>query len=339
MESPHRYYSTMHEGTQEVKIKIDPEFQNKIPPIGADEFKQLQENILADCEVHEPLVIWNGTLVDGHNRYKVIQEHPEILWRYREMDFTDKWAAFDWMYRNQLGRRNLTDEQRTYTIGKMYEARKKSAGNSTSVRNVDGTFQSAQNGHDGQVAITDKETHGVSGEMAMELNIGRNTVRRAAKFAKGIDTLREVSPEAANKVLNGQSNIKKSEVQEITKMQPDEVKETVDKILNPPPKQDKPNKPKEKPKSGGYTKEDRELMNVIKSAIDSQTDYEGHTEYTVYDLIEDIEVNGNAYVNSLRNILTIHKDVLKDAQNKTQVFKSIANIIQAITGVRGEFTK
>lgn len=32
------------------------------------------------------------------------------------------------MYKRQLGRRNLTDEQRTVLIGKMYESRKKSRG-------------------------------------------------------------------------------------------------------------------------------------------------------------------------------------------------------------------
>lgn len=52
----------------------------------------------------------------------------DIELRIREKNFTDKWAAFDWMYKNQLGRRNLTAEQRIYLIGKLYEARKYSHG-------------------------------------------------------------------------------------------------------------------------------------------------------------------------------------------------------------------
>lgn len=127
MENSHKDYNT---GSVEMQVpfRIDPEFENKIPPISEDEFKQLRENILTAGEVYEPLVVWDGVLVDGHNRWKVIQENPEVKWRTREMDFPDKWAAFEWMYKNQLGRRNLTDEQRTYMIGKMYEARKKSNG-------------------------------------------------------------------------------------------------------------------------------------------------------------------------------------------------------------------
>ncbi len=39
---------------------IDPEFESKIPPLTDDEFQQLEENILADSGVINPLIIWNG---------------------------------------------------------------------------------------------------------------------------------------------------------------------------------------------------------------------------------------------------------------------------------------
>ena len=107
-----------------VELKIDKEFREKIPPLTEAEFEQLRENILSDGEVYEPIVTWNGVIVDGHNRWKIIQENPKIPFRTKEMDFSDKWAAFEWMYRKQLGRRNLTEPQKAYMIGKMYEARK-----------------------------------------------------------------------------------------------------------------------------------------------------------------------------------------------------------------------
>ena len=46
---------------------IDPEFESKIPPLTDEEFQQLEENILADSGVINPLIIWNGILIDGHN--------------------------------------------------------------------------------------------------------------------------------------------------------------------------------------------------------------------------------------------------------------------------------
>ena len=61
-----------------INLKIDPEFQSQIPPLTDDEFKQLEENILKEGKLLSPLIVWNNTLVDGHNRYEIVQEHPEI---------------------------------------------------------------------------------------------------------------------------------------------------------------------------------------------------------------------------------------------------------------------
>ena len=59
-------------------LRIDPEFKAQIPPLTEDERKQLEENILADGEILSPILVWNDTIVDGHNRYEILQNHPEI---------------------------------------------------------------------------------------------------------------------------------------------------------------------------------------------------------------------------------------------------------------------
>lgn len=89
---------------------IDQEFKSLIPPLTADEYMRLEENIKADgCR--DALVIWNGTIIDGHNRYKICQEN-KIPFKTTEMTFTDRNESIVWMLQNQLGRRNLNDFQR-----------------------------------------------------------------------------------------------------------------------------------------------------------------------------------------------------------------------------------
>ena len=84
---------------------IDREFAELIPPLTEEEYKGLEQSILAEgCR--DALVVWNDTLIDGHNRYRICTEH-NIPFQTVERDFADRNAAMLWMIRNQLGRRNL----------------------------------------------------------------------------------------------------------------------------------------------------------------------------------------------------------------------------------------
>lgn len=107
-----------------MELRIDPEFEEKIPPLTAEEFQQLEDNILADGIVINPIIVWNGVIVDGHNRYRIASKHPHILFTTCEKEFADRYEAIAWICKNQLGRRNLTFEQKKYLIGKQYEAEK-----------------------------------------------------------------------------------------------------------------------------------------------------------------------------------------------------------------------
>lgn len=93
-----------------MKIKIDGEFKSLIPPLKADEYAQLEANILADgCR--DALVVWDGVLIDGHNRYEICTKHG-IKFDTVEMAFDSAAHARVWIRGNQTGRRNLPDAWR-----------------------------------------------------------------------------------------------------------------------------------------------------------------------------------------------------------------------------------
>ena len=80
------------------------------PPLSLVEYSQLEKNIIADgCR--EPLVVFNNTLVDGHNRYEICTKH-DLPFSILDKEFADSGAAKLWMIRNQFGRRNLSSFQR-----------------------------------------------------------------------------------------------------------------------------------------------------------------------------------------------------------------------------------
>lgn len=88
-------------------MRIDEEFKKLIPPLSVDEFQQLERNIIADgCR--DPLVIWEGVLIDGHNRFDICSKHG-IDFRTVNKSFTDRDEATLWIINNQFGRRNISD--------------------------------------------------------------------------------------------------------------------------------------------------------------------------------------------------------------------------------------
>lgn len=86
-------------------LNINPDFQHLLPPLAPEELAWLRESIQAEgCR--DPLVLWKGQIIDGHNRYAICTELG-IEYKTREMEFESAAHARVWMRRNQGGRRNM----------------------------------------------------------------------------------------------------------------------------------------------------------------------------------------------------------------------------------------
>ena len=48
-------------------LRIDPIFKNLIRPLHKDEYEQLEDNLIKDGCL-DPIIVWEGTIIDGHNR-------------------------------------------------------------------------------------------------------------------------------------------------------------------------------------------------------------------------------------------------------------------------------
>ena len=89
------------------RLKIDPEFQSKIPPLTFEELNLLETNILEEGRILSPLIVWNGLIVEGHNRVAILKNHPEIKYTVLAKEFSNRYEAIFWSCKNQIGRRNL----------------------------------------------------------------------------------------------------------------------------------------------------------------------------------------------------------------------------------------
>ena len=103
-------------------MRIEKEFKDLLPPLTDEEFRQLEDNILQDG-IRDPLVVWktpsgNEVLVDGHNRLKIAEKH-NLKYETVYMTFDDFDDVKLWIYRNQIGKRNLIPFQKTEVELKM----------------------------------------------------------------------------------------------------------------------------------------------------------------------------------------------------------------------------
>ena len=218
-------------------LTIDPEFASKIPPLREEELKQLEENILADGVVINPLIVWNGVIVDGHNRYQILQQHPEIQFTTYEKGFSDRYAAIAWICKNQLGRRNLTPQQFKYLVGQQYDAEKlaeRFRGNQYTSVERSGCGQNVHNQNPERTAE----------KIARENNLNEKYVRRAGHFAQGVDAAEEAVPGIKQEILTGSIKPTEKAVAAIAKAPPEERPALVQQLRQTK----EPEKPEEKPK-------------------------------------------------------------------------------------------
>ena len=211
-----------------MELRIDPEFEGKIPPLTAEEFQQLENNILADGVVINPIIVWDGVIVDGHNRYRIVQKHPEIKFSTCEKTFSDRYEAIAWICKNQLGRRNLTPAQRKYLIGKQYEAEKAAHGAKDGFRG---------NQYQGLVScqidnLPNKEK--TCERIANENGISSRSVCRAEAFSKAVDIADEIEPGIRDEILAGKIKPTEKDVHALARADPEERPAIIEEIRKSP---------------------------------------------------------------------------------------------------------
>lgn len=166
----------------ENKLRIDPEFKNLIPPLTAEEYAGLEESILAEgCR--DALILWDGILIDGHNRFEICTKH-NIPFKTVTKDFASREDVKLWMIGNQLARRNINNYARTTLECLSDEIQAKQ--NERKQKQLDNLRQNAT---DRVCEITNsvEQSINTTKEVARRANVGEQTASRVMTINKRID--------------------------------------------------------------------------------------------------------------------------------------------------------
>ena len=301
-------------------LTINPAFEQLIPELSEDEFSQLEENILKEGMVINPIIVWKGVIIDGHNRYRIVQKHSDIPFTVHEKNFDNEYAASAWICSNQLGRRNLTEQYKRYLRGKRYNIERDMEsfhGNQYTSHDESGLdgFHPDQNGH------------GTRSRMAKELGVTQWMIQTSADYTNGVDAAEEILPGIKKEILTGLINPSKKDVAAIAKMPASERKEAVE-LLRVPKDQRKANESLKQIEDnfeakneqnevtegeGGHTHEIEEsildsMIGTLNMFIESINDYLSRfpklrTEPKYRDQTKEIMIAARKYINDVEGAL------------------------------------
>ena len=185
-----------------MQIIINPELKKLIPPLTENEYKGLEQSCINEG-IRDKLVLWGNILIDGHNRHEIAEKH-NLNFETIQRDFKNIEAVRDWMIATQLGKRNLTKEQKSYLRGLQYEREKGNVGAS------EGNENAQNNGEKVSLLNTTAKV------LAAQHKTSDRTIKNDAKFAKAIDKIAGIAgDEIKNKILNREVKTTAKEINRI----------------------------------------------------------------------------------------------------------------------------
>lgn len=168
-------------------LTIDNEFKARLRPLEKIEYEILLKSMIAYGGARDPIIAWGNTILDGHHRWEIIQQHnlrdPEII----QMTFKSRNSAVKWIDENQAARRNDTEFVKRLEMGReqirakvMRGGRRQNSGRKKNQTVTgDGLKKISKNSR--------KNLKTTSRKIAEKNGVSEATVDRAAKLADAYD--------------------------------------------------------------------------------------------------------------------------------------------------------
>jgi len=134
-------------------------------------------------------------------------------------DFNSRDEVLIWIIRTQIARRNLTPIQLSHFRGLHYRADRRIV-----------TNQGGKNQYSEVVPQNGEQPQSTSVRLANQYNVSKNTIQRDARVSHGLETIREMSPEAERMILSGEVGINRNTLEMVPQMQEAELRSLISEI-------------------------------------------------------------------------------------------------------------
>lgn len=319
-----------------VELKIDKEF-SEVLPTSEQRYKDLEAAVLKDGFFTDPFITWNGFIIDGHTRYRIMQNHPELdLKPYeKKMDgeFADRYAVIVWIATHQLSRRNLDlngfewaeVHKKAYDAEKMQEKFHgnrftKSSEFESELTKIDGTPRS----HAGETATALADKFGMKSPSAF---------KHSVRTANAMDEGERIVPGFKDGLKSGAIKTSKDSVESILDIKDEEEKKAYVKALANGERPTNPRKAKQpRPMSPQMKDFTKKLADVVAEMENTEK------AYGLEDAIRDLNSAEDMFINQVEFVLEERKEVIaSDERGKEQVIGFIESVIKDLNEMKGRF--
>ena len=311
-----------------VELKIDKEFA-EVLPTSEQRYKDLEAAVLKDGFFTDPFITWNGYIIDGHTRYRIMQAHPELdLKPYeKKMDgeFADRYAVIVWIATHQLSRRNLdlNGFEWADVHKKANDAQKKSVG--AQVGNQNAKKQCV----DGDTSNGERTVDA----LAKQFGITKGQFQHSVRVGNALEEADRLVPGAKEAIKSQKVHVPKSTVEAVLDVRDENArKEYVEGILDgsivKKPRTDKTPRPMS-PQMKDFTKK---LADVVAEMENTEK------AYGLDDAIRDLNSAEDMFINQVEFVLEERKEVIaSDERGKEQVIGFIESVINDLNEMKGRF--
>ncbi|MBR50217.1 MAG: hypothetical protein CMA83_01375 [Euryarchaeota archaeon] len=182
-------------------LKIDTEFQHLLRQLSSEEYESLEKNIIDAGKATDPIIAWNGVIIDGHHRHRICGEH-NLPYRIEEVDFATRAQARAWIINHQYGRRNMTPQEVSYMRAQILMSR---------------------------VSSKDRNKTEETRNLAKSSGVTARTIRNDIEFAKDVDSLHE---DVKKDILSGAVKANRKQVKSLSSKEPKAQKNITKKVKN-----------------------------------------------------------------------------------------------------------
>lgn len=195
-------------------FKIKPTFRDLIVPLSEEEFSGLEKDILYyGCT--DPLIVWDGWLLDGHHRYLICTKNNVGFNIHEITNIEDDLGAMRWIINRQLKKRNLDPEKRLEYAFKDYELAQEEAANrkkSTQFKPSNHLEQTCDDHADskGMVSADLRSPQVLENDKGKAIKLVAKAAGIGTRKAEMYKKIRDASPELKEAILNKGMSVDKA---------------------------------------------------------------------------------------------------------------------------------